>query len=49
MRLVAFLRSLASGLLHRSQMEGEMDEDLAQYVAMLQVEAEEGEEGSSEQ
>jgi hypothetical protein len=33
MKVVAFLRSLASGLLHRSQMEGEMDEELRAHIA----------------
>jgi putative ABC transport system permease protein len=33
MKVVAFLRSLASGLLHRSQMEGEMHEELRAHIA----------------
>jgi predicted permease len=33
MKVVAFLRSLASRLLHRSQMEGEMDEELRAHIA----------------
>ena len=34
MKLIASLRSLASGLLHRSQIESEMDEELRAHIAI---------------